>query len=106
MAERETVNDVGKPPNALNQTSEEVARAAAAAAAAVRPRPSIVVSSKYQSSNNFKSWRRSFQKAFKWGPSTRERDRRNLFNPEVLTQQKRQWSELQLQALVHGSFIT
>ncbi|KAL3699207.1 hypothetical protein R1sor_017229 [Riccia sorocarpa] len=99
MAEGQSLNDVGKPPNPLNQTTEEVARAAAAAAAAVRPRPSIVVSSKHQSANNFRNWRRSLQKAFKWGPSTRERDRRNLFNPEVLTQQKRQWSELQLQAL-------
>ncbi|KAL2609523.1 hypothetical protein R1flu_028096 [Riccia fluitans] len=99
MAEGQSLNDVGKPPNPLNQTTEEVARAAAAAAAAVRPPPSIVVSSNYQSANNFRSWRRSLQKAFKWGPSTRERDRKNLFNPEVLTRQKRQWSELQLQAL-------
>ncbi|BBN19714.1 hypothetical protein MPTK1_8g12990 [Marchantia polymorpha subsp. ruderalis] len=99
MAERQSVNDVEKPPNHLNQTTEEVARAAVAAAAAVRPRPSIVVSSKYQSANNFHKWRRSLQKAFKWGTGTRERDRRNLFNPELLTRQKRQWSELQLQAL-------
>lgn len=99
------MNDVEKPPNHLNQTTEEVARAAVAAAAAVRPRPSIVVSSKYQSANNFHKWRRSLQKAFKWGTGTRERDRRNLFNPELLTRQKRQWSELQLQALVQSSLL-
>lgn len=103
MAERQDVSDPGRLPTQLSQTTEEIARAAVAAAAAVRPRPSIVVSSKDQSASNhnFHRWRRQLQKALHWGPSTRDRERRkNLFNPELLTRQKRQWSELQLQALV------
>jgi hypothetical protein len=101
MAERQDVSDQdrsGQIPTQLSQTTEEIARAAVAAAAAVRPRPSIVV--KEHNDNNFNKWRRQLQKALHWGPSTRERERRNVFNPEVLTRQKRQWSELQLKALV------
>ncbi|EFJ08411.1 hypothetical protein SELMODRAFT_448043 [Selaginella moellendorffii] len=91
----------------LAQTTEEVARAAVAAAAAIRPRPSIVVSSRhpidsssaFQNNNSFNKWRRQLQKVWKWGLYPREGGKKSSFNPELLTKQKRQWIELQLQAL-------
>uniref|UniRef100_A0A7I4AZ48 UDENN domain-containing protein n=1 Tax=Physcomitrium patens TaxID=3218 RepID=A0A7I4AZ48_PHYPA len=96
-------NNVGaleKRPSLFSQTTEEEARIAVEAAAAVRPRPSIVVSAKnQQSSTSFLKLKRSFQKAIKWPNNHKDRTQRNLFNPEVLTRQKRQWSELQMQAL-------
>lgn len=102
MAEGEKVaGESEKRPSLFSQTTEEEARIAVEAAAAVRPRPSIVVSAKnQQSSTSFLKLKRSFQKAIKWPNNHKDRTQRNLFNPEVLTRQKRQWSELQLQALV------
>lgn len=101
MAEGEKVaGESEKRPSLFSQTTEEEARIAVEAAAAVRPRPSIVVSAKnQQSSTSFLKLKRSFQKAIKWPNNHKDRTQRNLFNPEVLTRQKRQWSELQLQAL-------
>ncbi|CAM6084550.1 unnamed protein product [Calypogeia fissa] len=102
MAEGQDVGDQvpGRLPTQLSQTTEEIARAAVAAAAAVRPRPSIVLSSSVRGpSHRDHGWRRQIQKALHWGPNTREREGRNLFNPELLTRQKRQWSELQLRSL-------
>lgn len=83
------------------QTTEEEARLAVEAAAAVRPAPSIVVSAKnQQSSTSFLKLKKSFQKALKWPNNHKDRTQRNLFNPEVLTRQKRLWSESQMKALV------
>jgi hypothetical protein len=85
----------------FSQTTEEEARLAVEAAAAVRPPPSIVVSAKnQQSSTSFLRLKKSFQKALKWPNNHKDRTQRNLFNPEVLTRQKRQWSESQMRALV------
>jgi len=82
------------------QTTEEEARLAVEAAAAVRPAPSIVVSAKnQQSSTSFLKLKKSFQKALKWPNNHKDRTQRNLFNPEVLTRQKRLWSESQMKAL-------
>lgn len=84
----------------FSQTTEEEARLAVEAAAAVRPPPSIVVSAKnQQSSTSFLRLKKSFQKALKWPNNHKDRTQRNLFNPEVLTRQKRQWSESQMRAL-------
>jgi hypothetical protein len=103
MAEGQTsaVEPEKQVSSLFTQTTEEEARLAVAAAAAVRPRPSIVVSARnLQSPTSFYKWRRQLQKALKWPVNHRDQAQRNLFNPEVLTQQKRQWSELQIQALV------
>jgi hypothetical protein len=102
MAEGQTsaVEPEKQVSSLFTQTTEEEARLAVAAAAAVRPRPSIVVSARnLQSPTSFYKWRRQLQKALKWPVNHRDQAQRNLFNPEVLTQQKRQWSELQIQAL-------
>ncbi|KAH8959278.1 hypothetical protein BDL97_06G070700 [Sphagnum fallax] len=102
MAEGQTsaVEPEKQVSSLFTQTTEEEARLAVAAAAAVRPRPSIVVSARnLQTPTSFYKWRRQLQKALKWPVNHRDQAQRNLFNPEVLTQQKRQWSELQIQAL-------
>ncbi|KAJ7527110.1 hypothetical protein O6H91_16G037400 [Diphasiastrum complanatum] len=100
MAEKQDLaGGEGHSPSLFTQTTEEAARAAVAAAAAIRPRPSIVISAKYQRDNSFQKWRRQLQKAWKWGLPSGEGRRRAVFNPEVLTNQKRQWIELQLHAL-------
>lgn len=89
------------------QTTEEEARLAVEAAAAVRPAPSIVVSAKnQQSSTSFLKLKKSFQKALKWPNNHKDRTQRNLFNPEVLTRQKRLWSESQMKALVSHYFAS
>ncbi|KAG0558563.1 hypothetical protein KC19_10G038000 [Ceratodon purpureus] len=99
----EELNHVGeaeKRHSLFSQTTEEEARLAVEAAAAVRPPPSIVVSAKnQQSSTGFLRLKKSFQKALKWPNNHKDRTQRNLFNPEVLTRQKRQWSESQMRAL-------
>lgn len=102
MAEGQSnVGEPEKRPALFTQTTEEEARLAVAAAAAIRPPPSIVISTKnQQSSTSFVRWKRHLQKALKWPTNHKDRTQRNLFNPEVLTRQKRQWSELQMQALV------
>lgn len=83
----------------LNQTTEEVARAAVVAAQSVRPSPSIVVSAKQQHNHNLQKWKRQLQKVWKWGLHSQESDWKSSFNPELLTTQKRQWYALHLQAL-------
>lgn len=102
MAEgQNSVGESEKRPTLFSQTTEEEARRAVEAAAAVRPRPSIVVSAKNQQSpTSFLRLKRGFQKAIKWPNNHKDKSQKNLFNPEVLTRQKRQWSELQTQALV------
>jgi len=103
MAEEQ--NNAVSPQKTLavlfSQTTEEEARLAVEAAAAVRPAPSIVVSAKNQhSSTSFLKLKKSFQKALKWPNNHKDRTQRNLFNPELLTRQKRLWVESQMKALV------
>ncbi|XP_042050979.1 uncharacterized protein LOC121796252 isoform X1 [Salvia splendens] len=82
-------------------TSEDVARAVAAAAAAVRsPRPSVVYSSKEESGGQLKKLQHQVSRMLK-GLSTPPEVKSSLYNPEVLTSQKRQWANFQLQMLDH-----
>ncbi|KAG0611477.1 hypothetical protein M758_7G143900 [Ceratodon purpureus] len=101
MAEgQNNVGESEKRPTLFSQTTEEEAWLAVEAAAAVRPSPSIVVSAKNQQSpTSFLRLKRGLQKAIKWPNNHKDKTQKNLFNPEVLTRQKRQWSELQMQAL-------
>uniref|UniRef100_A0A1J3CP19 DENN domain-containing protein 5B n=1 Tax=Noccaea caerulescens TaxID=107243 RepID=A0A1J3CP19_NOCCA len=83
-------------------TSEDVATAFAAAASAINPpRPSVVFSSKDESSDSpLGRLQRQVSKAvrnFYETPKTKS----ILYNPEVLTSQKRQWANFQVQYLDH-----
>ncbi|KAH7656661.1 cDENN domain-containing protein [Dioscorea alata] len=84
------------------QTTEDVANAVATAASATAvrsPRPSVVFSSRDDSGNNQlqKLQRRviSVLKGFSPPPEVKKA----TYNPEILTSQKRQWANFQLQTL-------
>ncbi|XP_077240965.1 uncharacterized protein LOC143881640 isoform X2 [Tasmannia lanceolata] len=103
MATKEGSDSPGWTPSYLVQTTEDVvARAvsAATAAAAVRsPRPSVVFSSKDDKSNSpVQKLQRKVTKVLK-GFSSLPEVKRGYYNPEVLTTQKRQWANDQLQSL-------
>ncbi|KAG2307197.1 hypothetical protein Bca4012_083800 [Brassica carinata] len=83
-------------------TSEDVATAFAAAASAINPpRPSVVFSSKEEGSDSpLERLQRQVSKAvrnFYETPKTKS----TVYNPEVLTSQKRQWAKYQVQYLDH-----
>lgn len=81
-------------------SSEDVARAVAAAAAAVRsPRPSVVYSSKDESGGQLKKLQHQVSRILK-GLSSPPEVKSGSYNPEILTSQKRQWANFQLQMLV------
>ncbi|KAL3830032.1 hypothetical protein ACJIZ3_018834 [Penstemon smallii] len=83
------------------QTTEDVARAVAAAAAAVNsPRPSVVYSSKDENGGQLKRLQHHVSRILK-GLSTPPEVKHGLYNPEILTSQKRQWANFQLQSLDH-----
>ncbi|XP_048132945.1 uncharacterized protein LOC115740701 isoform X2 [Rhodamnia argentea] len=88
------------------QTTEDIARAVAAAAAAATaahsPRPSVVYSSKDDSSSQLQKIQRHVSRVLK-GFSTPPEVKYATYNPEVLTSQKRQWASCQLQYLDHRS---
>lgn len=85
------------------QTTEDVARAVAAAAAAAvasrSPRPSVVYSSKDDSGGQLQRLQHQVSRLLK-GLSSPPVAKTGLYNPEVLTSQKRQWARFQLQSLV------
>lgn len=85
------------------QTTEDVARAFAAAAAAAvasrSPRPSVVYSSKDDSGGQLQRLQHQVSRLLK-GLSSPPVVKTGLYNPEVLTSQKRQWARFQLQSLV------
>ncbi|XP_057766955.1 uncharacterized protein LOC130987423 isoform X2 [Salvia miltiorrhiza] len=82
-------------------TTEDVARAVAAAAAAVRsPRPSVVYSSKDDSGGQLKKLQHQVSRLLK-GLSSPPEVKSGAYNPEILTSQKRQWANFQLQMLDH-----
>ncbi|WZZ53142.1 uncharacterized protein LOC106393764 isoform X1 [Brassica napus] len=83
-------------------TSEDVATAFAAAASAINPpRPSVVFSSKDEGGDSpLERLQRQVSKAvrnFYETPKTKS----TVYNPEVLTSQKRQWAKYQVQYLDH-----
>lgn len=86
-------------------STEDVARAVAAAAAAVRsPRPSVVYSSKDESGGQLKKLQHQVSRMLK-GLSTPPEVKSGPYNPEILTSQKRQWANFQLQMLVCSLLI-
>lgn len=83
------------------QTTEDVAKAVSAAAAAVHsPRPSVVYSEKDDSGGQIKKLQRHVSKLLK-GFSGPSQVKSGLYNPEILTSQKRQWASIHLQSLNH-----
>ncbi|XP_048334758.2 uncharacterized protein LOC107424124 [Ziziphus jujuba] len=89
------------------QTTEDVAKAVAAAAAAATaahsPRPSVVFSSKDENGGSqLQKIQRQVARILK-GFSQPPQVKSGTYNPEVLTSQKRQWANFQLQYLDHRS---
>ena len=84
------------------QTTEDVARAVAAAASEARsPRPSVIYSSKGDDTNSpLQRLQRQVNKVLKGFSSPPQVKTAGTYNPEVLTTQKRQWANFQLQYLV------
>ncbi|CAI9761106.1 unnamed protein product [Fraxinus pennsylvanica] len=85
----------------LVQTTEDVARAVAAAAAAAHSsRPSVVYSSKDESGSPLQRLQHHVSRLLK-GLSSPPEVKSGPYNPEILTSQKRQWANFQLQSLDH-----
>ncbi|XP_030448297.1 uncharacterized protein LOC115671009 isoform X1 [Syzygium oleosum] len=106
MARDEDSGSPGWSASFFMQTTEDIARAVAAAAAAATaahsPRPSVVYSSKDDSSSQIQKLQRHVSRVLK-GFSTPPEVKYATYNPEVLTSQKRQWASCQLQYLDHRS---
>lgn len=87
-------------PSWSSSFTDDVARAVAAAAAAVRsPRPSVVYSSKDESGGHLQKLQHQVSRLLK-GLSSPPEVKSGSYNPEILTSQKRQWANFQLQMLV------
>ncbi|XP_052211443.1 uncharacterized protein LOC127814175 isoform X2 [Diospyros lotus] len=52
---------------------------------------SEVLTAEHSRNNSFGRWKAQVQKALQWGSHSQNRSRCSSFNPEVLTNQKRQW---------------
>lgn len=102
MDKSEETGSPGWGSSFFMQTTEDVARAvAAAAAAATAPRPSVVYSLKEEDGGSpLQRLQRQFNKVLKGFSSPPEVKTGRTYNPEVLTSQKRQWANFQLQHLV------
>ncbi|KHG19106.1 DENN domain-containing 4C [Gossypium arboreum] len=108
MSKSEDSGSPGWTASFFMPTKEDVARAVAAAAAAATavhsPRPSAVYSLKDENSGSqFQKLQHHVARVLK-GFSQPPEVRRGTYNPEVLTSQKRQWANFQLQHLDHRSF--
>lgn len=64
---------------------------------------SEVINPGHMRSSGFQKLKTQMQKAWRWGSNSREQDYN--FNPEVLTNQKRQWYQLHSKTLVLLSFF-
>ncbi|XVE54002.1 hypothetical protein DITRI_Ditri03aG0047800 [Diplodiscus trichospermus] len=107
MSKSEDSGSPGWSASFFMQTTEDVARAVAAAAAAATavrsPRPSAVYSSKDENGGSqFQKLQHHVSRVLK-GFSQPTEVRSGTYNPEVLTSQKRQWANFQLQYLDHRS---
>ncbi|MBA0744841.1 hypothetical protein Gogos_007445, partial [Gossypium gossypioides] len=102
MSKSEDSGSPGWTASFFMPTKEDVARAVAAAAAAATavhsPRPSAVYSLKDENSSQFQKLQHHVARVLK-GFSQPPEVRRGTYNPEVLTSQKRQWANFQLQHL-------
>ncbi|EEF46290.1 suppression of tumorigenicity, putative [Ricinus communis] len=108
MAKNEDTGSPGWRASLFLQTTEDVARAVAAAAAAATaprsPRPSVVFSSKDDHGDSqFQKLQRHVTRVLKGFSSPPPEVKAGTYNPEVLTSQKRQWANFQLQYLDHRS---
>ncbi|XP_016750149.2 uncharacterized protein [Gossypium hirsutum] len=108
MSKSEDSGSPGWTASFFMPTKEDVARAVAAAAAAATavhsPRPSAVYSLKDENSGSqIQKLQHHVARVLK-GFSQPPEVRRGTYNPEVLTSQKRQWANFQLQHLDHRSF--
>ncbi|KAB2027482.1 hypothetical protein ES319_D05G035100v1 [Gossypium barbadense] len=108
MSKSEDSGSPGWTASFFMPTKEDVARAVAAAAAAATavhsPRPSAVYSLKDENSGSqFQKLQQHVARVLK-GFSQPPEVRCGTYNPEVLTSQKRQWANFQLQHLDHRSF--
>ncbi|KAI4376499.1 hypothetical protein MLD38_014254 [Melastoma candidum] len=104
MANEEDAGSPGWSASFFMQTTEDIARAVAAAAAAATaahsPRPSVVFSARDDSGSQLQKLRRHVSSMLK-GFSAPSEVKYSNYNPEVLTIQKRQWANFQLQYLDH-----
>lgn len=105
MAKNEDTGSPGWRASLFLQTTEDFGRAVAAAAAAATaprsPRPSVVFSSKDDHGDSqFQKLQRHFTRVLKGFSSPPPEVKAGTYNPEVLTSQKRQWANFQLQYLV------
>ncbi|KAK4746830.1 hypothetical protein SAY87_025867 [Trapa incisa] len=102
MASNDESGSPGWNASFFVQTTEDIARAVAAAAAAATAahsqRPSVVFSAKDSNSSQLQKLQSHFMKALK-GFSSPPEVKNVTYNPEVLTSQKRQWANCQLQYL-------
>ncbi|GAV72786.1 DENN domain-containing protein [Cephalotus follicularis] len=104
MAKSEDTDSPRWSASYFMQTTEDVARAVAAAAAAATAarssRPSVVFSTKDEHGSQLQKLQRQVTRVLK-GFSQPPEVRSVTYNPEVLTSQKRQWANFQLQYLDH-----
>ncbi|CAK7352474.1 unnamed protein product [Dovyalis caffra] len=103
MVKNEDTGGSGWTSSLILQTTEDVANAVAAAATTVRsPRPSVVFSSKDDHGDSqFQKLQRHLTRMLKGFSSPPPEVKSVTYNPEVLTSQKRQWANFQLQYLDH-----
>lgn len=95
MENKEGTGSPGWGASFFMQTTEKAVAAAAAAAAAAAvhsPRPSVVFSSKDDSGNQLQKLQRQVSRVLK-GLSQPAESRTGVYNPEILTSQKRQWAK-------------
>ncbi|WOG94214.1 hypothetical protein DCAR_0313507 [Daucus carota subsp. sativus] len=89
----------------MQTTGKAVAAAAAAATAVHSPRPSVVFSTKDDSGNHLQKLQRQVSRVLK-GLSQPPESKTGVYNPEILTSQKRQWAKsFQLQSLDHHKIL-
>eukprot|EP00268_Persea_americana_P039413 TRINITY_DN389_c1_g1_i4.p1 TRINITY_DN389_c1_g1~~TRINITY_DN389_c1_g1_i4.p1 ORF type:complete len:803 (+),score=145.03 TRINITY_DN389_c1_g1_i4:716-3124(+) len=81
-------------PSAPQKSFEEAGRLSGESVQSLLSWTSRVASAGHRRSGSFQRWKNQMQRAWKWGPGTREQGLKSAFNPEVLANQKRQWYQL------------
>lgn len=106
MENKEDTGSPGWGASFFMQTTEKAVAAAAAAATAVHsPRPSVVFSSKDDSGNQLQKLQRQVSRVLK-GLSHPAESKTGVYNPEILTSQKRQWAKsFHLHSLDHPKIL-
>ncbi|KAJ8749096.1 hypothetical protein K2173_013703 [Erythroxylum novogranatense] len=65
---------------------------------------SEILTTGYSHSNSFHKLKNQVQKAWRWGANSRDQGNRSNFNPEILTNQKRQWYQLHAKDSDHTKY--